>query len=200
MNTERKTSNAKTGFLLLTAALTVSLVAPVTASAQPNGHFSIHAGGDRWSVSVGNRPARAIQTPVTHVRRSQRVWREPVYEIRRVLVTVPAKVITRRVPNFGPNGWIIGTRLIEEVVAPARQVWREQRVLVRAGYYETMGRRPPSRRSMYRPDRPRREPWRGSNAIRVSNRHGDRDFRRPSRYDRDRRESWDADGRFGGRR
>ena len=82
--------------------------------------------------------ARKVAIPAVYEERPRQVWHEPIYETRRVLVTVPAKVVTRRVPRYGLFGRVIGHKRVKVIIRPARKVWKTERVLVRPGYYETV--------------------------------------------------------------
>jgi len=53
-------------------------------------------------------------------------------------VEVPARVVIRRVPSLDIFGLRIGHEIVEEVIEPARQEWRTERVLVSPGRYETV--------------------------------------------------------------
>ena len=79
--------------------------------------------------------ARTVVVPAVYETRPVRIWHEPVYETRRVFVEMPAKVVTRRVRRYD------GFEVVKEVVRPARRVWKRERLLVEAGYYETAYRR-----------------------------------------------------------
>ena len=114
------------------------LLCPETASA---GHLDVRlvkGGSSVWVPPVYETSRRVVTIPAVCEERPRRIWREPVYEVRRVLVHVPAKVTTRRVARRGRYGQVIGFKTVRHIIEPARQVWRTQRVLVRAGYYETV--------------------------------------------------------------
>ncbi len=93
-----------------------------------------------WVPPVYETRARTIVVPAVLEQREERIWHEPVYEIRRVRVMEPARVVKRRVARYDAFGGLIGFEMVEEVVRPARKVWKEQRVLVREGYFETVYR------------------------------------------------------------
>lgn len=114
------------------------LVFPDEVSA---GHASIRLGQHRssvWVPPVYETQRRVVTFPAVCEERPRRIWHEPVYDVRKVLVDVPAKVVRERVATRGRYGRIIGYRVVSRVIEPARQVWRTKRVLVRAGYYETV--------------------------------------------------------------
>lgn len=82
--------------------------------------------------------ARTIEIPAVYEVRPIEVWHEPVYEERKVLVEVPAETVRREMPRLDRFGRVIWYDTVDEVIRPARKVWRTERVMVRAGYYETV--------------------------------------------------------------
>jgi hypothetical protein len=70
--------------------------------------------------------------------RPRKIWRDPVYDTRRVRVVIPPEVETERVPRYSKSGRLIGFDLVRRVVTPGRKAWKTERVLVRAGYWETV--------------------------------------------------------------
>ena len=84
---------------------------------------------------------RVVEVPALYENRTRRVWRDPVYETRRVKVEIPAKLVTREVPICDVYGRIVGYRKVQEIIEPARSIWRTERVLVHAGGYETVTER-----------------------------------------------------------
>ena len=50
----------------------------------------------------------------------------------------PAKVVTERVRRYDRFGRFIGFRRVSRVIEPARRLWKTERVLIRAGYYDTV--------------------------------------------------------------
>jgi hypothetical protein len=76
--------------------------------------------------------------PTVCTGRVREIWREPVYEERRMLVTLPATVVTRRIPRLNLFSVVVAYDVVKEVVEPAREVWRTERVLVKPGRYETV--------------------------------------------------------------
>ncbi len=85
--------------------------------------------------------ARTVEVPAVYEVRPREIRHEPVYEERQVLVELPAEVVRREVSRFDLFGRLIGYDIVEEVVRPARKVWRTERVLIRAGYYEIVNER-----------------------------------------------------------
>ncbi|MCO6436982.1 MAG: hypothetical protein J5J06_07835 [Phycisphaerae bacterium] len=98
-----------------------------------NGHF---AGRVVVGDGAAALPRVGISSGCATVPHS--VWREPVYELRDVVVNLPAEVVRERVPVYSHRGRVIGYEWRERVIRPARTEIRSERVLVRAGYYETV--------------------------------------------------------------
>lgn len=91
-----------------------------------------------WVPPVYTTQPRVVVIPAVYEERPRQVWQDPVYETRRVLVEEPAEVVRERVPRYDRHGRFIGYATVERVVRPARKVWREDRVLVKAGGYVTV--------------------------------------------------------------
>jgi len=106
-----------------------------------------------WVRPVYETVARTIEEPAVYEDRPTKVWHEPVYEDRQILVELPPEVVTREVPRYDMWGQLIGYEIVRDVVQPARKVWRTERVLVRPGYDETVYKRvlvrPASTRIIY---------------------------------------------------
>jgi len=115
-----------------------SLVFPSGASADHR--VVVSAGGHSRAGHLGayGMPVRSVTVLPSCDERARRIWREPVYAVRSVRVEIPPVVVTERIPRY--NGWgrIVGYDLVERVVEPGRNVWRNERVLVQAGYWETV--------------------------------------------------------------
>ncbi len=140
-------------WLVGTALGAAWLCVPIPASA---GTLELHyaAGGSgTWVSPRYTAQHRVAAVPAVCEMRPRRIWHEPVYEVRRVLVDVPAKVVTKRVPRYDRFGRLIGYKIRRTVIRPARAVWTTQRVLVRAGFHETIYERvcaqPVSRKVLY---------------------------------------------------
>ncbi|MBU0717726.1 MAG: hypothetical protein KJ749_05705 [Planctomycetes bacterium] len=84
---------------------------------------------------------RAVVVPVVYEDQVHRVWREPVYEIRRVAVGIPAETVIHRTPRYDFWGDVVGYDVVEQVIRPAHTEWREEQVLVQPGGYEIVGAR-----------------------------------------------------------
>ena len=98
----------------------------------PGFGLSYHHGHRSGVVAIGHGrccPASA-----------RRIWHEPVYEWRERWVHVPAVIERRRVAVNEPCGRTV-YRHVDVVVKPARRVLKRERVIVRAGYYETIHER-----------------------------------------------------------
>jgi len=80
---------------------------------------------------------RTILVPARYEERSREIWREPVYEDRRTLVTVPPRTEIRDVPRF-IHGRFAGYDRQTVVVESGRQEWRTDRVLIQPGRWETV--------------------------------------------------------------
>ena len=113
------------------------------ASAGPRRVEVVRHGQAVRVLPVHKAAARKVIIPAVYEERPRQVWHEPIYETRRVLVTVPAKIVTRRVPRYGLFGRPIGYKRVKVIIRPARKVWKTERVLVRPGYYETVMERVP---------------------------------------------------------
>lgn len=138
MNGKCKTMQGSSWVMCAAALGAGWLLWPNTASA---GHLDVGlvtGGSAVWAPPVYETKRRLVTIPAVCEERPRRIWREPVYEVRRVLVDVPARIVTRRVTLRGRYGQVIGHKLVRRVIEPARQVWKTQRVLVRAGYYNTV--------------------------------------------------------------
>ena len=107
-------------------------------------------GAPVWVPPVYETRARTIVDEAIYEVRPRRIWREPVYEERQIRVEIPAEVRMRREPRYDRHGHIVGYRLVEEVVRPARDVYKTERVLTRPGYYEVV-----EERVLVRPERTR---------------------------------------------
>ena len=120
----------------------ITLVAGLLLSAPPAsaGVVRVKARPARtaWMAPAYETRPRVVTVPAVYETRPRRIWHEPIYEVRRVLVTLPAKVVTHRVPEYGFRGPVIGYSTVTTVIEPAREVWRDRRILVQAGYYETI--------------------------------------------------------------
>ena len=115
-----------------------SLVFPSGASADHR--VVVSAGGHSRAGHLGayGMPSRSVTVLPSCAERARRIWREPVYEVRRVRVEIPPVVVTERIPRY--NGWgeIVRYDLVERVAESGRSVWKNERVLVQAGYWETV--------------------------------------------------------------
>ena len=138
MDAKREKSGRELGILGLAVMGAGILAVPDLALA---GHFPTEmrrAGRRVWVPPVYESRARTVVVPAAWDERPRQVWREPVYETRRILVEVPAEVVTERVHRYDAFGGAIGVELVKKVVRPAHHVWKEELVLVREGYYETV--------------------------------------------------------------
>ncbi len=111
---------------------------PRTASAHGFGVSFALRGTPVWVPPVYETRERIIVEAAVIQERPARKWCEPVYEDRRVRVEVPAEVRTRRVPVYNSAGRIVAYKLVEEIISPARTVWKTERVLVKPGLFETV--------------------------------------------------------------
>jgi hypothetical protein len=102
-------------------------------NARPQGH------NDRvWVEPVYRDVERVIEVPGVYEEHARRVWVEAVYEVRRVLVRVPEEIVYRKVARYDGRGRVKGYTTVREVVRPCRDTWREERVCVTPGHYETV--------------------------------------------------------------
>lgn len=128
------------------------LVGPTAVSA---GIVKVKAkpAGCVWVPPMYETRARVVTVPAVYETCPRRIWHKPVYELRRVLVKQPTRVIVRRVPRYSWRTRLIGCTTVKTVAAPPRRVWKTKRVLVRAGYYETVYERvyvtPATTRTVY---------------------------------------------------
>jgi len=148
--TSRKRVKTLTGM----AAFAVGLVvATDTALAGHRRVAVLRHGVAQCAPPVYETVARTIEMPAVYEDLPTKVWHEPVYEDRQILVELPAEVVTRDVPRYDVRGRLIGYDIVRDVVQPARKVWRTERVLVRPGYFETVYERvlvrPASTRIIY---------------------------------------------------
>lgn len=109
---------------------------PTSAMADHEPHRFARPCNPLWVPPVYTTQPKVVVIPAVHEDRARQVWREPIYETRRVLVTEPAEVVTERVARYDRYGRFLGYQTVERIVRPARQVWREERVLVKPGYWE----------------------------------------------------------------
>lgn len=124
------------------AGIATTLVALATMSASANAdrqpHRFIRNAGPVWVPPVYRTEPKVVTIPAMYDARPTRVWREPVYETRKVLVEIPAEIKRERVPRYDRRGRFVGYEIVERVVCPPKRVWREERVLVSPGRYETV--------------------------------------------------------------
>ncbi len=121
------------------AAATLFMASLVLPRAAVASHFSLGIslrGSPVWVPSVYETRAKTIVIPALYENAERRIWREPVYEERQRSIEIPAEIVTRRVPRYDSRGRLVGYRLVEEVVRPARTIWKRERVLVRPGHYD----------------------------------------------------------------
>ena len=136
-----KTNWARTT-LMLAGAATLAMAFSTPAKADRRVRVSVGAHGDGWSAHFHRGPAPVVRTLPVYEDVVRRVWREPIYETRRVPVHIPAETITRKVPRYSACGnFVVGWDYVEEVIRPARTEWRIEQVLIREGYYETVTER-----------------------------------------------------------
>jgi hypothetical protein len=95
-------------------------------------------GSPVWVPAVYETRAVTRIIPAVYEERPHRIWQEPVYEILPVRIEIPAEVVARRVPRYDSKGRIVGYRLVDEVIRPARTIFKQERVLRRPGRYETV--------------------------------------------------------------
>jgi hypothetical protein len=130
------------GSLLAGAAMVATFAA---TPAKADTRVRVAVGAQRGNVwARGAYPSTSYGVAATPVYEDvvRKVWREPVYETRRVPVHVPAQTITRKVPRYSECGrYVVGWEYVEEVIEPARTEWRVEQVLVREGYWETITER-----------------------------------------------------------
>ena len=120
-------------------AFAVGLVVVADTALAGHGRMAVlRHGVAGWVPPVYQTVARTIEEPAVYEDRPTKVWHEPVYEERQVLVELPAEVVTREVPRYDMWGQLIGYDIVRDVVQPARKVWRTERVLIRPGYFETI--------------------------------------------------------------
>ncbi len=136
------------------AAFAVGLVVATDTALAGHGRVAaLRHGVAGWVPPVYATVARTIEEAAVFEDRATKVWHEPAYEDRRILVELPAEVVTRDVLRYDMWGQLIGYDIVRDIVQPARKVWRTERVLVRPGYFETVyGRvlvRPASTRVIY---------------------------------------------------
>ena len=134
-----ETIRKRTGVLSTIAAFAVGLVVATDTALAGHGRVAVlRHGVAGWVPPVHETVARTIELPAVYEDRATKVWHEPVYEDRQILVKLPAEVVTRDVPRYDVRGRLIGYEAVRDVVQPTRQAWLTDRVLVRPGYYETV--------------------------------------------------------------
>ncbi|UCC29121.1 MAG: hypothetical protein JSU86_13070 [Phycisphaerales bacterium] len=136
------------------AAFTVGLIVASDTALAGHARLAVLRHGVAGRVpSVYATVARTIEEAAVFEDRATKVWHEPVYEDRRILLELPAEVVTRDVPRYDVRGRLIGYDIVRDVVEPARKVWQTEKVLVRPGYFETVYKRvlvrPASTRVIY---------------------------------------------------
>jgi hypothetical protein len=139
MNSANRTYEPKRG--LMTAALALgiaSLLFPSGASADHRIGPSVEVWAPIRASLTYDVGRRGITVLGGCENRSRQVWREPVYDIRRIQVETPPVVVTERIPRY--NGWGVVVRydLVERAIEPARRVWKNERVLIQPGYWDTV--------------------------------------------------------------
>lgn len=136
------TSRKRVKTLSSMAAFAVGLVVTTDTALAGHGRMAVlRHGVSGWIPPVYATVARTIEEAAVYEDRPTKVWHEPVYEDRRILVELPTDVVTREVPRYDMWGQLIGYETVRDVVQPARKVWRTERVLVRPGYDETVYKR-----------------------------------------------------------
>lgn len=147
------------------------LLSPDRAAA---GHIRVlarHRPGRVWVPPVYETRPRTITRPAAYEDRERTLWREPVYELRQVRIELSAEIVNRRVPQYDLWGRLAGYELVREIVSPAREAWRQERVLVRAGFHETILERicvrPETTKVVYEQVLVRPGFWRASATVKV---------------------------------
>jgi len=140
-----KTTRARLarGTFMASLAAGIAAVSATPAGADYNS-FSLTIGAQRagvWVPPVYDRRPRTVTTAAVYEDVVRQIWREPIYETRRVAVELPARIVTRKVPRYSACGELVGWDFVQEVIEPARTEWREERVCVREGRYETFTER-----------------------------------------------------------
>jgi len=133
----KPTMNQPTRFCSLSALGAGVLLAGGT-SARADHRVRVDIAGPRVAVGFGDDYGTYARDTSDCELVARQVWHEPVYEWREVWVDVPAVVEQRRVPRYNAYGELDGYRYVDVVVEPARRVRRSRRVVVEAGYYETV--------------------------------------------------------------
>lgn len=119
----------------------VAAIGMAAASGYAQGHICNSSCKKVWIPPVIEKQVREVQIPAKYETVTRQVWREPVYEDRRVAVELPADVVVHRRPKLDSCGRVIGYELINYVRQPARMIWQTQRVLVKPGCWETVTER-----------------------------------------------------------
>jgi len=94
--------------------------------------------GRMWVPPIYETRARTVVIPAVWETQERKIWHEPIYETRRVLVDEPAQYVSRRVPRYTRSGRPDGFETVRELVRSEQRVWKDQPILVREGYYETV--------------------------------------------------------------
>ena len=172
MNSANETSGRKSRLMTATLALGIaSLLFPSGASAD----HRIGASLGIWTPKRASLPCDVGRRGVTVLggckERPRRVWREPIYEIRRIQVEIPPVVVSERIPRYNRWGEVVGYDLVERVIEPARRVWKNARVLIQPGYWDTVVQRVCGRaghgRGMHRHAAFRPAPWAGQRHLKI---------------------------------
>lgn len=120
------------------SALVIGVLLAGDTNARADHRVRVDIAGPRVAVGFGDDYGVLARDTSDCELVSRQVWHEPVYEWREVWVDLPAVVEQRRVPRYSAYGELDGYRYVEVVVEPARRVRRTRRVVVEAGYYETV--------------------------------------------------------------
>ena len=131
--------NGTTRWLMAAAAVAAGLL--VTTQSARAGDWSVQIGAGGHGGSYIGASYGESRCDVA----ARRVLVEPRYTERRVRVRVPAVVRTRDIPVYDRYGNVVDYR-VEEIVEPAYNTYRTNRVRVREGYYEPVRTRAAYRR------------------------------------------------------
>ncbi len=132
-------SNLLRSMFAVTTAIILSGACVHSAMADGPHRYSQNPNYGRvWIPPVYTSTPKVVVVPAVYEERTRQVWHEPVYETRRVLVEEPAEVVRERVPRYDRHGRFVGYGTVDRVVRPARKVWREENVLIKAGHYDTV--------------------------------------------------------------
>lgn len=104
------------------------------AAAQTHVGFCIVSDTPIWVPPRYETRERIITLPPLYEEVSRRVWREPVYRIKRRGCRVSAE----RVRRGGRHGRGLSHRTPRRVMRPNRRACREKRILVRPGHWGTL--------------------------------------------------------------